>query len=77
VDAGLATVVAASIAGFASIVGILLKFRKENHADHGQVMTVLQRIDAKVDKVGDRVTGHIDWHLKEGSHGRSVEGNQD
>lgn len=76
-DSGLATVVAASIAGFASIIGILIKFRKENHADHGQVMSFLERIDQKVDRVGDRVTGHIEWHLKEGAGGRSVEGNQD
>ena len=41
-DSGLATVVAASIAGFASIVGILLKFRKENREDHGSVMGFLE-----------------------------------
>lgn len=75
-DSGLATVVAASIAGFASIVGILLKFRKENREDHGSVMGFLERIDHKVDRVGARVDSHIEWHLG-GDNGRSVEADKD
>lgn len=69
-DMGIATLGGAAIAGFASVFGIIYKFRNENRSDHGKVMEVLERIDAKVDRVGDRVSDHIDWHLKEGPGGR-------
>lgn len=76
-DSGWATVIAAVVAGFASVGGILIRFRKENRKDHGAVMGVLERIDNKIDRVGARVDSHIDWHLMGGPNGRSVEGNQD
>ena len=55
-------VVVALITG--PLVVILAKFDKRNTAQHGANMEVLQSIEVKIDKIDDRLDGHIDWHYK-------------
>jgi len=43
---------------------LLTKFDKRNTAQHGANMEVLQSIEGKVDKIDERLEGHIDWHYK-------------
>ena len=43
---------------------LLTKFDKRNTAQHGANMEVLQSIEVKVDKIDERLEGHIDWHYK-------------
>lgn len=60
----------ASIAGvliagvFSVIVALLQKTRKENRQDHNMVYDSLQNLHEDVRSVGDKLDGHIDWHLK-------------
>ena len=65
----LASVVTAS---GAIMVAFINKFRKENHRDHEVVTGMLkimhraiQRTEAKLDKVDERLTEHIVDHLHE------------
>jgi hypothetical protein len=37
--------------------------KKTNSLDHGQVMQRLDKVQNSVDKVGDRLNDHIDWHV--------------
>jgi len=46
-------------------------FRNENHEDHGRVVAALdennaeiKRTNVEITKLGDRLNGHIDWHVK-------------
>lgn len=41
----------------------LARFDKHNTKQHGDNMHVLTRIETKVDKIDERVDGHIHWHL--------------
>jgi hypothetical protein len=38
--------------------------KNKNSADHGAVMLKLNKVQDSVDKVGERLDDHIDWHLK-------------
>jgi uncharacterized membrane-anchored protein YhcB (DUF1043 family) len=42
---------------------LFARFDKRNTEQHGENMKILQRVETKVDKVDDRLSGHIDWHL--------------
>ena len=42
---------------------LFARFDKRNTQQHGENMKILQRVETKVDKVDDRLSGHIDWHL--------------
>ena len=75
-DTGTATVLAALVTGFVALVGVLLKFLTENRRDHGRVMDVLHKITGKLDKVDNRVSHHIDWHLQGGNNGQTSSGHQ-
>lgn len=44
------------------LMWFLAKFDKRNTEQHGANMKVLERIEVKVDKLDDRLDGHIDWH---------------
>ena len=44
------------------LMWFLAKFDKRNTEQHGANMRVLERIEVKVDKLDDRLDGHIDWH---------------
>lgn len=41
----------------------LHRFDKRNTEQHGQNMRVLKTIERKVDKIDDRLHGHIEWHI--------------
>lgn len=45
------------------LMWFLARFDKRNTQQHGANMKVLERIETKVDKVDDRISGHITWHL--------------
>ena len=42
---------------------LFARFDKRNTDQHGENMKILKRVETKVDKVDDRLSGHIDWHL--------------
>ena len=42
---------------------LFARFDKRNTHQHGENMKILQRVESKVDKVDDRLSTHIDWHL--------------
>lgn len=44
------------------LVVLMRRFDKRNTEQHGANMRVLERIETKVDKLDDRLDGHIDWH---------------
>ena len=76
-DTGTAAVLGALITATGGVlVAIINKFRKENHADHGRVRDALDRVSATIDRVEGKVDSHIDWHLKEAAHGRTVRRNK-
>lgn len=45
------------------LMWFLARFDRRNTQQHGANMKVLERIESKVDKVDDRINGHIEWHL--------------
>jgi peptidoglycan hydrolase CwlO-like protein len=71
VDIGVATIVGALIAGFATLFQQQVAGRKENRADHGKVQEKLDslkdsvdRVENKVDKVEDKIDDHITDHAR-------------
>jgi uncharacterized membrane-anchored protein YhcB (DUF1043 family) len=51
-------IIVACISVIGVVLGALIQtFRKENHADHAQVMHAVQRIETKID-------GHISDHAR-------------
>ena len=58
-----ATLVVAVLAPSGVIVTLIERTRRENNRDHARNSDLLQTIDRKVDKVGDRLDEHIGWHL--------------
>jgi hypothetical protein len=70
-------IIVASIAAVgAIIVAFVQKSRKENHTDHAMVMNAVDRLSHTMDRVEGKVDSHIDWHLKEAAHGRTVRRNK-
>ena len=47
------------------IVTLIERMRRENNRDHSRNSALLQQIDSKVDKVGERMDDHIRWHLED------------
>ena len=45
------------------LMWLLSRFDKRNTEQHGANMKVLERIESKVDRVDERLSDHIDWHL--------------
>ena len=45
------------------VMWFLSRFDNRNTEQHNANMQVLQRIETKVDKVDERLDGHIDWHI--------------
>lgn len=66
-DPALASIIVAVIGVFGSLAGIAIKefksMKKANSADHGKVMKRLDKVQESVDRVGERLDDHIDWHL--------------
>jgi uncharacterized membrane-anchored protein YhcB (DUF1043 family) len=50
------------------IVVLLQQLRKENTEQHGESRALLERVADRVDKVDEKLDGHIDWHLKKEKH---------
>jgi uncharacterized membrane-anchored protein YhcB (DUF1043 family) len=67
-DLFIGSVITATGAGLVSGVvwfaKILISFRKENREDHDKVMRELKNLKKSIDVVGERMTSHIEWHLK-------------
>jgi len=81
-DTGTASVIAAAVTGgFAVLVAVVHRFRKENHTDHQVVVGMLklvhrsqQRVEDKVDRVDERLTNHLESHALGGmlDNGRTI-----
>lgn len=73
-DGSWALIVAAIVTAVGTIlVAILQQFRKENSKDHAYVSGLLtmlyrsqNRVEQKLDKVDERLTGHLEFHLSDG-----------
>lgn len=46
------------------VVVLLQRLRKENTEQHAESRSLLERVADRVDKVDEKLDGHIDWHLK-------------
>ena len=55
---------------------LMLVMRKENTEDHAKVVGALDTLSGNVDKIGTKLDGHIDWHLKGVPNGEVVAGNK-
>jgi hypothetical protein len=58
----LVPVVVAVIGG--PLVVVVQSLRKENTSQHAEARELLKIVASKVDKVDDKLDGHISWHLK-------------
>ena len=73
-DANAALIVAAAVTAVGGIVvAIIQQFRRENHTDHQVVVGLLQvlrksqqRVEDKVDRVDERLSNHLEFHVTEG-----------
>lgn len=67
-DPAIASIVVAVIGLIGTLAGLAIKEFKDmkvkNSADHGAVMIKLNKVQDSVEKVGERLDDHIDWHLK-------------
>jgi hypothetical protein len=63
-DPALATIIVAVITTFGFSIKEFKSMKKTNSLDHGQVMQQLNKVQNSVDKVGDRLNDHIDWHVE-------------
>ena len=57
------------------VVVILQKLRKENTSQHAESRQLLSIVVDKVDKVDNKLDGHITWHLDKEKK-RKAKGNQ-
>jgi uncharacterized membrane-anchored protein YhcB (DUF1043 family) len=55
------TIVVAFIVG--PLVAVIQGLRKENTEQHNESRVLLEQVVQKVDKVDDKLSSHIDWHL--------------
>lgn len=49
------------------IVSLIERVRRENTRDHAQNSDLLRRIDSKVDRIDNRMSDHLEWHLEQDS----------
>jgi hypothetical protein len=84
-DGGWALILSAVVTAVGGvIVTIISQFRKENRTDHDSVMSTLRimhkgigRVETKVDKVDNTLTGHLISHATEGlDNGRRTDKNR-
>lgn len=45
------------------LVVVVQRLRSENTSQHAEARELLHRVADKVDKVDDKLDGHIAWHL--------------
>jgi hypothetical protein len=63
-------VAAALIAASASItVALIQRARRENANDHALVVDLMRVLGRKIDKIGDKVDRHVEWHMERGRDG--------
>lgn len=55
------TIIVAFIVG--PLVAVIQGLRKENTEQHNESRVLLEQVVQKVDKVDDKLSSHIDWHL--------------
>ena len=55
---------------------LMMVMRKENTQDHARVVDALDTLSGNVDKIGTKLDGHIDWHLKGVPNGKVSTGNK-
>lgn len=55
------TILVAFIIG--PLVAVIQNLRKENTEQHNESRALLEEVSKKVDKVDDKLSNHIDWHL--------------
>lgn len=60
-EAVLVPILVALIGG--PLMYLFSRFDKRNSEQHGANLVVLERIEEKVDKVDERLSDHVDWHL--------------
>jgi uncharacterized protein (UPF0210 family) len=71
------SIIVAIVTGtFAIVVALINKFRRENHDDHTNVISELKKVGRQVERVGDKVDRHIEWHAQGGNGGRSANRDQ-
>lgn len=58
-------VIIAIVGGGGPIVALIARLDRKNDQQHGDNAAMLSRIETKVDTVGERVAGHLEWHLKD------------
>ena len=56
-------VIVAVIGAGGPIVALIARLDRKNDKQHGDNAEMLARIETKVDNVGERITGHLEWHL--------------
>lgn len=58
--------IAVAVIGMATalLVALIETTRRQNNRDHASNADKLDSVIEKIDKVDDRLGGHIDWHLK-------------
>jgi len=67
------SIIVAIVTGtFAIVVSLISKFRRENHDDHTNVISELKNVGRQVERVGDKVDRHIEWHAQGGNVGGSA-----
>jgi hypothetical protein len=45
------------------LVVVVQKLREENTSQHAEARDLLHKLAHKVDKVDEKLDGHIEWHL--------------
>ena len=73
-DSGIATILAATVTGAFALFSVYVnKFRKENKTDHQVVIGLLHvlrksqlRVEDKVEKVDERLSNHLEFHVERG-----------
>ena len=45
------------------LVVVVQRLRSENTSQHAEARDLLKQVAHKVDKVDEKLDGHIDWHL--------------
>ena len=58
-------VIVAVIGGGGPIVALIARLDRKNDKQHGDNAEMLARIETKVDNVGERIAGHLEWHLND------------
>jgi hypothetical protein len=67
-DPAIASIIVALIGAISGLLGLSIKefrsMKNKNEVDHGVVMLKLNKVQSSVDRVGERLDDHIDWHLE-------------